>query len=208
MKVTVLFLLFFMPASGISANTVGLVHVSGTGATIDGRPCNTSVNVAFEGEQLATGAQSKATVTSRGTTVSLSSDTSVQLGAKALRLMQGSVVVSSDGGSATQVENVTIATLSGVHAKFLAQRKNDELQLVALEGTVNVIDGQESTPVPAIKGAKIKLPKGAASPSSTSHMNWLSNEDIGILLVVAGGIAAGVALGIANSSSSTPVSSQ
>ena len=206
MKVTSFLLLFLMPAATMATNSVGMIHVSGVDATIDGRPCN-AVDMGFEGERLATGPNSKATVTSRGTTVSVSSNTSVKLGAKTLELIGGSVVVSSDAGTSTKIENLTVSTLPGVHAKFLAKRVNDELQLLALEGKVDLSDGQQSTPVPAVSGVKLKVPKDSSgsSASSVAKKSWLTNDEIGILVVVAGGVAAGVALGIINSQNSSPV---
>jgi hypothetical protein len=205
MKVTSFLLLFLMPATTMATNSVGMIHVSGVDATLDGRPCR-AVDMGYEGERLATGASSKATVTSRGTTVSVASNTSVKLGAKTLELLDGSVVVSSDVGTTTKIENLTVSTLPGVHAKFLAKRVNDELQLLALEGKVDLSDGQQSTPVPAVTGVKVKVPKDSnGSPSSVGKKSWLTNDEIGILVVVAGAVAAGVALGIINSQNSSPV---
>jgi hypothetical protein len=205
MKVTSFLLLFLVPATTMATNSVGMIHVSGVDATIDGRPCR-AVDMGFEGERLATGANSKATVTSRGTTVSVASNTSVKLGAKTLELLDGSVVVSSDTGTSTKIENLTVSTLPGVHAKYLAKRVNDELQLLALEGKVDLSDGQESTPVPAVTGVKVKLPKDSkGSSSSVGKKSWLTNDEIGLLIVVAGAVAAGVALGIINSENATPV---
>jgi hypothetical protein len=205
MKVTSFLLLFLMPATTMATNSVGMIHVSGVDATIDGRPCH-AVDMGFDGERLATGANSKATVTSRGTVVSVSSNTSVKLGAKTLELIGGSVVVSSDAGTSTKIENLTVSTLPGVHAKFLAKRVNDELQLLALEGKVDLSDGQQSTPVPAVTGVKVKLPKDSnGSSANVGKKSWLTNDEIGILIVVAGGVAAGVALGIINSQNSSPV---
>jgi hypothetical protein len=207
MKVTSLLLLFLMPATTMATNSVGMIHVSGVDATIDGRPCR-AVDMGFEGERLATGANSKATVTSRGTVVSVSSNTSVKLGAKALELIDGSVVVSSDAGTSTKVENLTISTPPGVHAKFLAKRANDELQLLALEGKVDLSDGQQSEPVPAVSGVKLKVPKDSKDSGATvGKKSWLKNDEIGILIVVAAAVAAGVAVGIINSQNATPVSS-
>jgi hypothetical protein len=208
MKITSFLLLFLMPATTMATNAVGMIHVSGVDATIDGRPCH-AVDMGFDGERLATGANSKATVTSRGTMVSVASNTSVKLGTKALELLDGSVVVSSDTGTSTKIENLTISTPPGVHAKFLAKRANDELQLLALEGKVDLSDGQQTEPVPAVSGVKVKLPKDSNGSGSTgSKKSWLTNPEIGILIVVAAGVAAGVALGLVNNSqSSTPVSS-
>ncbi|MBZ5510883.1 MAG: hypothetical protein LAN70_06905 [Acidobacteriia bacterium] len=208
MKITSFLLLFLMPATTMATNAVGMIHVSGVDATIDGRPCH-AVDMGFDGERLATGANSKATVTSRGTMVSVSSNTSVKLGTKALELLDGSVVVSSDTGASTKIENLTISTPPGVHAKFLAKRVNDELQLLALEGKVDLSDGQQTEPVPAVSGVKLKLPKDSngSSSSTVNKKSWLTNDEIGILIVVAAGVAAGVALGIVNSENATPVSS-
>jgi hypothetical protein len=204
MKITSFLLLFLVPAMTMATNAVGMIHVSGVDATIDGRPCR-SVDMGFEGERLATGANSKATVTSRGTMVSVSSNTSVKLGAKALELIDGSVVVSSDAGTSTKIENFTISTPPGVRAKFLAKRANNELQLLALEGKVDLSDGQQSEPVPAVSGVKVKLPKDPGGSGSVGGRSWLTNDEIGILIVVAGAVAAGVALGIVNSQNSSPV---
>ncbi len=205
MKITSFLLLFLMPATTMATNAVGMIHVSGVDATIDGRPCH-AVDMGFEGERLATGANSKATVTSRGTMVSVSSNTSVKLGTKALELIDGSVVVSSDTGTSTKIENLTISTLPGVHAKFLAKRVNDELQLLALEGKVDLSDGQQTETVPAVSGVKLKVPKDSnGSSSKVGGKSWLTNDEIGILIVVAGAVAAGVALGIVNSQNATPV---
>jgi hypothetical protein len=207
MKITSLLLVFLLPATTMATNVVGMIHVSGVDATIDGRPCRT-VDMGFDGERLATGANSKATVTSRGTVVSMSSNSSVKLGVKALELIDGSVVVSSDAGTSTKVENLTISTPPGVHAKFLAKRANDELQLLALEGRVDLSDGQQSTPVPAVSGVKLKVPKDSNGSSSTSPVgkrSWLKNDEIGLLILVAAAVAAGVALGIVNSENATPV---
>ena len=205
MKVTSFLLLFVLPATTMGANSVGMIHVFGVDATIDGRPCH-SVDMGFDGERLATGANSKATVTSRGTMVSVASQTSVKLGIKALELIDGSVVVSSDAGTSAKVGQLTISTTPGVHARFLAKRANDELQLLALEGRVDLSDGQQTTPVPAVTGVKVKLPKESdGSTSTASKRRWLTNDEIGILIVVAAAVAAGVALGVVNSENAKPV---
>jgi hypothetical protein len=203
-KITSFLLLSLMPATGMATNVVGKVQTSGN-ATIDGRPCRT-VDVGFDGERLATGENSKAFVTSRGTTVSVSSNTSVKLGAKALELIEGSVVVSSDAGTSTKVENLTISTLPGVPAKFVAKRVNDELQLLTLEGKVDLSDGQQTEPIPATTGVRVKVSKDSKDSPSPAGRSWLRNDDIGILIVVAAGIAAGVALGIINSQNVKPAS--
>lgn len=207
-KVISSLLLFLVPATTMATDVVGMIHVSGNDATIDGHSCR-AVDVGYDGDRLATGGNSKAVVTGRGTVVSLASNTSVKLGAKALELIEGSVVVSSESGASTKVDNLTISTPPGVRARFLAKRGNDELQLLALEGKVDVSDGQQTQPVPAVRGLRVKLPKdkdSENSPRGAARWSWLHNDDIGILIVVAGAVAAGVAVGLINSENATPVS--
>ena len=191
------------PTALISADMVGVVRVSGDGVTLDGRSCASGV-IGFDGERLATGANSKASVTSRGMTISLASNSSVKLGTKALELLGGSVVVSSDTGTSTAVEDVTISTTPGVHAKFIAQRSEDELQVVALEGSVEVSDGQQSTTVPAVRGGKIGIGKSKDNRPKKKRFAWLRNDDIGMIVLVGGAVAAGVAVGLVNSGNSKP----
>ena len=103
----------------------------------------------------------------------------------------------SSTSSVVQVDNVTITANSATPSKFLARKINGELQVLALEGTVSVSNGQDTTSVPATKG--VKFPR-------VGRPSWLSNDDIGILIVVAAAIAAGVTLGIVNSQNAKPVS--
>jgi len=197
-KTIALLMLFLFPATLMSADMVGVVRVSGNGVTLDGRACDSGV-IGFDGERLATSADSKATVTSRGTTVSLASNSSVKLGTKQLQLLGGSVIVSSDTGTATAVDDVTITTPPGIHAKFVAQRTEDELQVVALEGSVEVSDGQESTTVPAVRGGKIGIKKSKDNGPHHKHWSWLKNDDVGMVVLVGAAVAAGVAVGLAGS---------
>ncbi len=191
-----------LPMCLVSADMVGVVRVSGNSVTLDGRACDSGV-IGFDGEHLATGAGSKATVTSRGTTISVASNSSIKLGTKALQLLGGSIVVSSDMGTSTAVEDVTITTPPGMHAKFVAQRTDDELQVVALEGSVDVNDGQQTTTVPAVRGGKIGIGKSKDN-RHRKRFAWLRNDDVGIVVLVGAAVAAGVAVGLANSDNKKP----
>jgi hypothetical protein len=206
-KITSALLLFVFPSAAMAAEAAGVVRVAGT-ATIDGRPSQ-SVEAWFSGEKLVTGPKSNAVVTGRGAVVSLASNTSVKLGGSFNELIEGLVVVSSVGASSTRVDDLTISTPAGARGKFLAKRVGDELQLLALEGRVDLSDGQQTEPVPATTGVKIKLPKrtkeSKESRRNAGGKSWLHNDDIGLLMVVAGAVTAGVVLGIVNSQNAQPV---
>jgi hypothetical protein len=183
-----------LPLDAVAANAVGMLTSIGT-VLVDSQPAS-ATSAVFAGDVIQTKTKSKAIVASQGKTVSLDENSSVRLGANALELQSGAVVVSSTGG-VLRVDNVTITADSATPSKFLARKINGGLQVLALEGTVSVSNGQDTTSVPATKG--VKFPR-------VGRPSWLSNDDIGILIVVAAAIAAGVTLGIVNSQNAKPVS--
>lgn len=183
-----------LPLDAVAANAVGMLTSIGT-VLVDSQPAS-ATSAVFAGDVIQTKTKSKAIVASQGKTVSLAENSSVRLGAKVLELQSGAVLVSSTS-SVVQVDNVTITANSATPSKFLARKINGELQVLALEGTVSVSNGQDTTSVPATMG--VKFPR-------VGRPSWLSNDDIGILIVVAAAIAAGVTLGIVNSQNAKPVS--
>jgi hypothetical protein len=183
-----------LPLEAVAADAVGMLTSIGT-VLVDSRPATASGAV-FAGEVIETRTKSKAVVAGQGKTISLAENSSMRLGARVLELQSGAVLVSSTS-SVVQVDKVTITGNFAAPSKFLARKINGELQVLALEGTVYVSDGQDTTPVPATKG--VKFPR-------VGRPSWLSNDDIGILIVVAAAIVAGVTLGIVNSQNATPVS--
>jgi hypothetical protein len=166
----------------------------------------------YDGQKVATGKSSNAVFTSSGTVVSMASNTIVKLGRRNNELLDGVVVVSSEAGTATKVSDFTISTPAGAHGKFLATIDGDGLRLLALEGRVELTDTQKLTqPVPAATGVKIKLPtkdKDSDDSRRLGGRSWLSNDDIGLLIVLAAAVTAGVTLGIVNSQNSSTLSTR
>ena len=197
------------PISSFAGDAVGLMSVTGT-VLIDNQPIEARGAV-FAGNVVETKAQSSAVVTGQGKVVSLGENSSVQLGTREVELRSGAVVISSMNGIVLKAEGATVSTTPGTQTKFLARKVNGAVQILALQGTVAVSDGNEAVNVPA--NAAVSVNAGEPQqPTATKptirvprpHIGWLHNDDIGILIVVALAIAAGVALGIYNAKHAPP----
>jgi hypothetical protein len=180
----------------IASDAVGILQTAGA-VTIDGRPALPQSTV-FPGDNIRTGDSARAVVTTRGMMISLAPNSSLRIDTGKLGLDSGAVVVSG-GNVAVSVNGTRIATSGESSSKFLVQRVNDDLKVVALKGDLTIGDGPQPTTVPATKGVDIPPQAGTSGGSTAARMSWMSNSDLGILIVVAAGIVAGVTLGVVNS---------
>jgi hypothetical protein len=107
-------------------------------------------------------------------------------------------MVSAEQGIITKVNNATITVPMGANGKFLARMSDGELRVLALEGKVLVSDGTQEKPVPATRGVGVPKDSGGKTAGTPEGMHWLTNPEIGMLIVVAAAITAGVTVGIVN----------
>ena len=189
-------LLLVFSASMIASDAVGTLLTVGA-VTIDGRPSPSKSGV-FAGENIRTGDSARAVVTTRGMMISLAPNSSLRIDTGKLELASGMVVVSG-GNVAVSMNGTRIATSGESSSKFLVKRVDDDLKVVALKGDITIGDGPQQTTVPATKGVSIPSQAGTKAGSTAARMSWMSNGDLGILVVVAAGIVAGVTVGIVNS---------
>jgi hypothetical protein len=191
-------LLIVFPMSMIASDAVAVLEGAGD-VTIDGRP-STAKTAVFAGETVRTGGSARAVVSMRGSMIALAPDSILKVDSTKLDLASGAIVVGGEN-RAFSVNGIRIATGSAAGSKFLVKRVADHLQVVALAGDLMVGEGQDQAPVPATKGVDIS--KGKKGSDTVTHRKWLSNPDIGILIVVGAAIAAGVTVGIINSQKSS-----
>ncbi len=190
-------LVVLAPLQLTAADAVGILTNSGP-VLVDSRQAGFGSAV-FAGETVETKAKARAVITGKGRTVSLGENSTVKLDSKILELESGSIVVASSSTVSTAVAGAQIITDPAMPSKFLAKKVGNDLKVVALEGRVFVNDGVQTTPVPATRGLHVDLgSKSSNKYPGARSAGWLSNDDIGILIVVAAGIAAGVTLGVVN----------
>lgn len=195
-KICCCVLLFVFPASMIASDAIGSLLTVGA-VTIDGRP-SPSKSAVFAGENIRTGDSARAVVTTHGMMISLAPNSSLRIDTGKLGLDSGAIVVSG-GNVAVRVNGTRIATSGESSSEFLVKRVDDDLKVVALKGDLTIGDGPQPTTVPATKGVDIPPQAGTNGGSTAARMSWMSNSELGILIVVAAAVVAGVTLGIVNS---------
>ena len=199
-------LVLVFPASLIASDTVGLLSTTGE-VLVDGSP-SASGSAIFSGDEIRTGQSARAMLTTRAMSVAVAPNSDLRVAPASLEIASGAVVVSARD-AVLRINGTRVATKSA--GKFLVKSDNADLKIVALAGTLEVGEGQQQTTVPATTGVNVgKKGKdqtsddqntGNTMPKKTS---WLSNSDLGILIVVGAAVAAGVTLGIVNSRNASP----
>ncbi|MGH9524314.1 MAG: hypothetical protein ACRD3E_17455 [Terriglobales bacterium] len=198
-------LVLVFPLSLIASDTVGLLSTSGQ-VLVDGSPA-ASGRAIFSGDDIRTGDSARAMLTTRAMSIAVGPKSSLRVAPDGLEIADGAVVVTAKD-AVLRINGTRVATKST--GKFLATTNNSDLKIVALMGTLEVGEGQQQTTVPATTGVNVgKQGKdkdqagqnGNPVPKTTS---WLTNADIGILVVVAAAVVAGVTLGIVNSKNASP----
>lgn len=203
-----LVLLVAFPASMMASDVVGVLNSSGE-VSLRGEPTISGTAV-FSGDTIRTGRSGRAAIVEGpGTSIAIAPGSIVQVEEGAVEIGSGLIVVSGHRAS-LQVNGVHIVSQNDM-GKFLVQRDGDSLKVVALAGNLLVGEGQDQTPVPATKGVNVgngKNKNQTNAPAAKGPPRWLTDPDIGILIVVGAAVAAGVALGIVNAEnarSATPV---
>ena len=202
-------LVLVFPASLMASDNVGLLSTSGQ-VLVDGSP-SASGRVIFSGDEIRTGDSARAMLTTHGLSIAMGPNSVLRVTPARLEIADGGAVVVTAKDAVLRINGTRVALKSA--GKFLAKADNADLKIVALKGTLEVGEGQQQTTVPATTGVNVgkqgsdkDQTQAGPNPGSTlpKTTSWLSNADIGILVVVAAAVTAGVALGIVNSKNASP----
>ena len=183
-----------LPASVMATDSVGLMTVTGS-VLLDRQAAAAGSSAIFDGDRIDTNAGGKAVITRPGASIAMHEKSSIVFDRQRINLDAGTIVVSARHGIVTKVDNTTITIRPGEMGRFLARKIDGEVQVLTLEGQVYVGDGLQQAPVPATKGVGVS---GKSASGQAGKLTWLSNPDIGILIVVAAAVVAGVTLGVVN----------
>ena len=209
----VIFLVFLLPATQLSAQTQGPMLYPHGKVLVDGRDINRPTAL-FTGDKVQTAASATASMTAVGATVLLSPGTSLTYNQDALEIGCGHMLVTTVlNRLSSRVANLLITANSDV-AKYEITRDSGKLEIVTREGTVNVNDGVQTTSLGMGKvisfSARNECPLGDVqnqSPASTSsHVSLSKGKIAAIALGGAGAVGVGLALALSRGGSKTPVS--
>jgi hypothetical protein len=211
--VLVLLLVFLLPASQLAAQSEGPMLYPQGKVLVDGRDIN-SPTALFTGDKVQTAASATASMTALGSTVLLSSGTSLTYNQGALEMACGHLLVTTVVNRlSSRVANLIITANSDV-AKYEITRASGKLEIVAREGTINVNDGVQTTSLGV--GKVISFSAGSDCPladapdqtpdPSSSHVSLSKGKIVAIALGGAAAVGVGLALALSRGSTKTPVS--
>lgn len=177
----------------LTAADISAVMVQSKGSLmLNGKAVPMSV-AAFAGDRLETAAGSQATLTMKGSTVLLAEQSALTVGNQELRLHSGSLLVTS-AHQETRVNGHTIVP-GAKGAKFVVNEEDGLLRIAALEGALTIHGASE--PVTLEAGAAASRPSDA--PASAPMATSFVGDDVGLIILIAGLITAGVIVGVVNS---------
>ena len=195
LAVTSWLMILVMSGSAVAGSpAAGMLTTTGD-VLVDGHPVSSSTAV-FDGQTIQTKDQAQAVLTGQGSVVTLTPNSSLSIGTRAVDLRSGTTMIWSDKGIAAKADNVIVTAAPGAPVKFLAARAKNQLRVTALVGSVYVSDGQQGTQVAANKS--VSVPLGSDPPTISNAVPWWQNDDIGIAITVAAAVAAGITVGVIN----------
>jgi hypothetical protein len=183
-----------------SAAATGLVQPAGTvllnGNLLQGR------SAILGGDVVETQAQSTAVVTSKSVVANLSENSSLEMGPEGVQFRSGAIVITAESGATTDVPGGTVQADAG--SRYVVRTRDRQTEIAVLKGGLHLVAGSERVMVPAGKGVSFAAFEAQDNdnqgnvPPRRRNVGWLNNDDLATLLLIGGGIAAGVGLGLYN----------
>ncbi len=188
-----------LPLVTVLADVQGaMAYVQGKGkARINGRIVANSAAV-FPGDAIQTATGSTVSLVGKGSSVLVPEGSTVTYGEKEVLLTSGRAQVRTGGAMSARVAAFTVKPAAGKPAMFEVSRKGSEVRVSAVSGALTISDGKATTMLES--GQTMTL---AANGTPNGPKSSLSS-DAALIILVLTGVAAGVAVGIANLSDDTP----
>jgi len=200
-------LILLVPASTLFADTaLGMLSAQGT-IRVNGSRSQARQSV-FAGDHLETALSSQATVSMNGALVVMTEKTAITLAADAVQIDSGSTLISTTNRPLpARASDLLIVPEPKAPARFLVRDLPDKVEVAALNGTISVHNGDETTQVQAGNSATFdtsgKKDKAGRWPPPKTRP-WYQNDDLGTTITVLTAVSAGVAVGIKNALDASP----
>ena len=206
-KVVCWLLILLTPASTLFADTaLGMLSAQGT-IRVNGRRSQPRQSV-FAGDHLETALSSQATLSLNGALIVMTEKSAITLATDAVQIDFGSTLISTTNRALpARASDLVIVPEAKAPARFLVRDLPDKVEVAALNGTISVHNGDETTQVQAGNSATFdtsgKKDKAGKWPPPKTRP-WYQNDDLGITIAVATAVSAGVAVGIRNALDASP----
>jgi hypothetical protein len=166
-------LVFVFPASIVMADATSAMLNSTGNVTVNGAPVDRATAV-FPGDQVQTGANSLATLTSAGSSVVLPGNSRMVFSRSLVNVLCGTAVITTQRGLGVKVGKVVVQPARGVESRFQVTQNEGELQIIAKEGTLAVDNGSTTTSLMA--GRMLTAPAACVSAPPDSQASQDQNS--------------------------------
>lgn len=140
-------LVVVFPASMVMADaTSAMLRASGNVA-VNGSPIEQATAV-FPGDRVQTGANSIATLTNEGSSVTVPGNSSLVFSKSFVNVLCGTALVTTRRGMSVRVSNLLVQPARGAPARFQVTQNEGQLQIIAREGTLAIDNGATTSSLP------------------------------------------------------------
>jgi len=141
-------LVVLFPASIVLADaTSAMLNASGN-VSVNGSPIERATAV-FPGDKVQTGPNSIATLTSEGSAVTVSGNSSLVFSRSFVNVLCGTAMVATRRGMSVRVSNLLVQPARGAQARFQITQNEGQLQVIAREGTLAIDNGATTSALQA-----------------------------------------------------------
>jgi hypothetical protein len=136
------------PAAMVMADaTSAMLNATGN-VTVNGSPIQRATAI-FAGDKVQTGANSIATLTSEGSSVTVPGNSSLVFSRSFVNVLCGTALVSTSRGLSVRVSNLLVQPPRGAPARFQITQNEGQLQIIAREGTLAIDNGATTSSLQA-----------------------------------------------------------
>ncbi len=141
-------LVVLFPASMVMADaTSAMLNATGS-VTVNGSPIERATAI-FAGDKVQTGANSIATLTNEGSSVTVPGNSSLVFSKSFVNVLCGTALVSTSRGLSVRVSNLLVQPVRGAQARFQITQNEGQLQIIAREGTLAIDNGATTSSLQA-----------------------------------------------------------
>ena len=136
-----------VPASVVMADATSAMLNAAGNVTVNGSPIERATAI-FPGDKVQTGANSIATLTSEGSSVTVPGNSSLVFSRSFVNVLCGTALVSTRRGMSVRVSNLLVQPVRGAQARFQITQNQGQLQIIAREGTLAIDNGAKTSSLP------------------------------------------------------------
>jgi hypothetical protein len=191
------------PVRMVAQEAGAMLSASGQ-VTVNGTPVSGSVAV-FPGDKIHSGPDSSANILTKGTTATLGQNSSLTWQPQGIQLQDGSLTLAAQSPWKVSVGPMTVA-LGSELTKIEVSQREDVALFKLVQGSATLSEAGKTTPLKV--GFTVAHPNSAGKAAAPAVAAKHSSHTALIVVLVAGGAAAGIGLGAkgGGSKTQTPVS--